>query len=211
MNHAQLVGICPDKSASIGWKGRCLGAGFGCDKREKRSTGSATLLPTGFSGRKEILLEGSEGSSNHLPMYLKEEECAGSAIIFSACQFNYLLFLWGPLFAWTEQQIFLVVRPFYFCYLASFNTVWDLWEIRISDGWILTHMAHLPDTGLANLKCALTRILLLATIETKMIVPFAKTCITSLRHISVNLPSNNCRNFHHKRFPRGRDTGKVCG
>lgn len=91
MNHAQLLGICPDKSASIGYKGRCLGAGFGCDEREKRPTGSATLLLTGFSGGKEILVEGSEGSPNHLLIYLKEE-CFRLAVIFRACQFNYLLF-----------------------------------------------------------------------------------------------------------------------
>lgn len=46
-----------------------------------------------------------------------------------------------------------------------------------------------------------------------------KTCITSLQHIPVNLPSNSCQSYiplteihsgcHQKPFPHGRDTAKL--
>lgn len=90
------------------------------------------------------------------------------------------------------------------------------------DSWLtrLTHPTLHIHWGWVNLKSILTWILQLATVRIKMgIVWFTKTCVISLQHIPVNLPSNNCQSCitrseiwsscHHKLYPEDRNTARL--
>lgn len=76
-------------------------------------------------------------------------------------------------------------------------------------------------SGLANLKSTFTRNPQLGPMQVKMtIVSSTRTCTTSLQHLPVNLPGNNCQFYrtltelrnscHHKPFPQGSDAAKLC-